>query len=403
VSRSFRVFHERNQTLKEALLRRRRARYSERWALRDVDLDVAPGEALGIVGENGSGKSTLLKLLAGILPPHSGRVRIGGTVASMLELGAGFHPDFTGRENVFMNGTIHGMSERQIAERLDDIVAFAELDEFMDMPVRTYSSGMSMRLAFAIAAHVDADVLLLDEVMAVGDEAFQRKCFGRIADFRRGGGTLVFVSHDAAAVERICDRAVLLADGRIVESGSPGDVLAAYHRRLAGAASGAPADHAAAPEEDDDRVWGTREVAFTAYRLVGPSGPADRFASGDPLAIEMEVEAAVPVETPNFGLAIHTAEGAPIYATNTRLDALSIERIEGRARMTFSIPSLPLHEGRFVVSLAVVSHDERTVYHWLDRWLEFTVFAQDTGTGPVDLSGSWELERSAGRQALGST
>jgi ABC-2 type transport system ATP-binding protein len=234
VSRSFRILHDRNLTLKETVLRRRRTEATELWAVNDVDLDVAPGEAVGIIGQNGSGKSTLLKLLAGIMPPHRGTVEIGGTVASMLELGAGFHPDFTGRENVYMNAAIHGLSERAVDERLDDIVAFSELPDFIDMPVRTYSSGMSMRLAFAIASHVNPDVLLLDEVLAVGDEAFQRKCFGRIADFRRRGGTLVFVSHDPAAVERVCDRAVLMVGGDVMRDGPPGDVLADYHARLAG-------------------------------------------------------------------------------------------------------------------------------------------------------------------------
>jgi len=404
VSRSFRVFHERNQTLKETLMRRRRASYTELWALREVDLEVAPGEALGVVGENGSGKSTLLKLLAGILPPHSGRVEIGGSVASMLELGAGFHPDFTGRENVFMNGTIHGMSERRIAERLDEIVAFSELAEFIDMPVRTYSSGMVMRLAFAIAAHVNPDVLLLDEVLAVGDEGFQRKCFGRIAEFRRGGGTLVFVSHDPAAVERVCDRAILLVDGRVGAEGAPGDVLAAYHRRLAGAGV-AEDDGGDSAGRDDPRVWGTGEVRITQARLVGRDGPTDRFMAGDPLVVEMEVEAARPVLTPNFGIAVHTAEGAQIYATNTRMDSLAVDSVEGRATVSFAVAALPLHEGRFVVSLAVASQDESVVYHWLDRWLELSVFQRGTGSGPVDLTGEWRIAPGAGvrPQVLGST
>ena len=175
VSRKFRIIHERNGTLKEALLRRRRTHYTELWALRDVDLDVAPGEALGVIGQNGAGKSTLLKLVAGILPPQSGTVETAGSVASMLELGAGFHPDFTGRENVYMNGAVLGLSERSIDARLDEIIGFAELADFIDMPVKTYSSGMLMRLAFSVASHVNPDILLLDEVLAVGDEAFQRK------------------------------------------------------------------------------------------------------------------------------------------------------------------------------------------------------------------------------------
>ncbi|MGD9696625.1 MAG: ABC transporter ATP-binding protein [Thermoleophilia bacterium] len=392
VSRSFRIVHDRNLTLKETALRRRRVRATELWAVRDVDLDVAPGEAVGLIGQNGSGKSTLLKMLAGIIPPHQGTIEIGGSVASMLELGSGFHPDFTGRENIYMNASIHGLSEQDVDERFDAIVEFSEVGDFIDMPVRTYSSGMSMRLAFSIASHVEPDVLLLDEVLAVGDEAFQRKCFGRIFDFRRGGGTLVFVSHDPAAVERVCDRAVLLAGGEVVTDAPTVDALAVYHRMLAsqgsavGGAAPAPSD---AEDEDASRVWGNREVVIRASRLVGEEGVTDRFYEGDPLTIEIEVEAPRRVDTPIFGIAVSTVDGVLCYGTNTRLDSLPIDGLEGTARVSFTIPALPLHDGRFVVTLAVHSFDESTIYHWLDRWLEFSVFPKVTGVGPVNLSGSW--------------
>ncbi len=271
----------------------------------------------------------------------------------MLELGAGFHPDFTGRENVYMNGSIHGLSEREVDDRLDEIVAFSELPDFIDMPVRTYSSGMSMRLAFAIASHVNPDVLLLDEVLAVGDEAFQRKCFGRIFDFRRGGGTLVFVSHDPGAVERVCDRAVLLVDGDgSWPTAPPPDVLATYHRR-----SWRPTARAPAPSgRDADAASGaTAEVVIRGARLVGRRRPDDRFVSGEPFTIEMDVEASAPVQTPIFGIAVHTVDGTPVYGTNTRLDSLA-DRARSRpgARVRFTIAALPLHEGRFTVSVAVV-------------------------------------------------
>jgi len=394
VSRSFKIVHDRNLTLKETALRRRRTHSTELWAVRDIDLEVAPGEAIGIIGQNGSGKSTLLKLLAGIIPPHRGTVEIAGTVASMLELGAGFHPDFTGRENVYMNASIHGLSEGDVDDRLDDIVSFAEIDEFIDMPVRTYSSGMSMRLAFSISSYVQPQVLLLDEVLAVGDEAFQRKCFGRIFEFRRNGGTLVFVSHDPGAVERVCDRAVLLVDGRVVDDGSTADVLATYHRRLAG--DGKAADVARDDPEDDPRIWGNREVTIRSARLIGNDGPTDRFVSGEPFTIEMEVEARHPVRTPIFGISVNSVDGPLLYGTNTRLDALDIPGIESGAVVRFTVPSLPLHDGRFTVQLAVVSFDESVVYHWLDRWLEFSVFPAVTGIGPVDMSGRWTLSSGRG-------
>ena len=386
VSRTFRILHERNLTLKETMLRRRRTAATELWAVRDIDLDVAPGEAVGVIGQNGSGKSTLLKLLAGILPPHGGTIEIGGTVASMLELGAGFHPDFTGRENVYMNASIHNLSEREVDERFDDIVAFAELEDFIDMPVRTYSSGMQMRLAFAIASHVNPDVLLLDEVLAVGDEAFQRRCFGRIFDFRRRGGTLVFVSHDPASVERVCDRAILLVGGEMAAEGDTQDVLAVYHRLLAGGEG--PEPDAAA---EGSREWGTREVSIASVRLLGPEGPTSNFLSGGRLTIEMDLTPTRRLGTPICGIAIHTVDGTPIYATNTLMDSFAIDEIAGPTRVTFTIDPLHLHEGRFAVSVAVTSDDVSEVYHWLDRWLEFSVFQRRTGTGPVDLGGRWSM------------
>jgi ABC-type polysaccharide/polyol phosphate transport system ATPase subunit len=387
VSRTFRIVRERNLTLKETLLRRRRTDAIELWALRDVDLEVAPGEALGVIGQNGSGKSTLLKLLAGILPPHTGTVEIGGSVAAMLELGAGFHPDFTGRENVYMNASIHGLSERQVEARLDEIVAFAELEDFVDMPVRTYSSGMQLRLAFSVASHVTPDVLLLDEVLAVGDEAFQRKCFGRISTFRRGGGTLVFVSHDPAAVERICDRVVLLVEGAVIAEGPPAEVLAVYHRLLAGG-GGRPSAETA---EDARPQWGNREAVIEAIRLIGAGGATDRFVNGEPFAVELDVAARERVEAPVFGLAIHTTEGVLCYGTNTVLDSLPVAELRGAATVRFEVPHLNLHEGRFTVTAAIHSQDHATVYHWLDRWVEFSVFPQATGLGIVDASGRWSL------------
>src|SRR5213080_1015536 len=232
LGRRFLIRLSHSRSLKEAILRRELPKTREIWALRDVDLDVESGEAFGIVGRNGSGKSTLLKLLAHIYAPTTGELRVGGRVGSLIEIGAGFHPEFTGVENVYLNAAIYGLRRKYVEEHLDEILGFAELEDFAHVPVRTYSSGMYMRLGFSVAMHVSPDVLLLDEVLAVGDEAFQQKCFGRIGDFKRAGGTIVFVSHDPSAVERVCDRAMMLEQGRIVEEGPAADVTRAYHRRL---------------------------------------------------------------------------------------------------------------------------------------------------------------------------
>ena len=232
LGRSFELAMTQRRSLKEQVLRRERSDRRLLWALRHVDLDIAPGEAFGVVGQNGSGKSTLLKLLARIFGSSEGTVEVGGRIGSLLEIGAGFHPDFTGAENVYLNAAIHGIPRGYVDEHLPEILDFAELADFADMPVRTYSSGMFMRLGFSVAMHVNPDVLLLDEILAVGDESFQQKCFGRIWDYRRAGGTIVFVSHDATSVERICDRAMLLEHGEVVDQGPPEEVFRTYHRRL---------------------------------------------------------------------------------------------------------------------------------------------------------------------------
>jgi ABC-type polysaccharide/polyol phosphate transport system ATPase subunit len=407
-SRRFRVVHDHSATLKETLIRRSRARYSELWALRDVDLDIAPGESVGIVGRNGSGKSTLLKMLAGILPPQTGVVQAGGSVAAMLELGAGFHPDFTGRENVFMNAAIHGLSNRQVRERFDDIVAFAEIIDFIDMPVRTYSSGMQLRLAFAVAAHVDPDILLLDEVLAVGDEAFQRKCMGRIFDFRRRGGTLVFVSHDPNAVEQVCDRAVLVDGGQIILDGTPQDVMARYHRLLAettdgvGARITAPAEDPAKTDEGQDAAqeppapselggWGSGEIAITDVQLLRGGDVVSSVVSGDEMAVRVRLNARETIENPIIGISILGDDGTALFGTNTEMDHFNVGAIDGHAEVTYVIPAVPLHAGGFAVTVAVHSEDVRTMYHWIDRAVAFTVFPRRSGVGLVEVDGYWAL------------
>ena len=302
VSRRFRVHAREVRTLKELFVVRGRTEATDVWALRDVSLRVEPGEAVGLIGRNGSGKTTLLRLVAGIIKPSGGRVAAGGRIGSLLELGAGFHPDFSGRENVFLNGSIHGLPRATIRERFDEIVAFAELEGAIDRPVRTYSSGMYMRLGFAIAAFLDADVLLLDEVFAVGDEAFQRKCFGKIFEFKQRGGTIVFVSHDASAVERLCGRAVLLQHGQVAYDGPTHEALVLYRRQLADELD--PAERGAGLRE-----WGTGEAAIAAARLVGPGGEErSQFLAGEPFSLRLRVVAHEPVAPPRVQLELRNRQ-----------------------------------------------------------------------------------------------
>ena len=282
VARSFRVHAREARTLKDLVVQRGQTASTDVWALRDVSVAVEHGEAVGLIGRNGSGKTTLLRLIAGIIKPTAGRIRAEGRIGSLLELGAGFHMDFTGRENVFLNGAIQGLARAEIKRRFDEIVAFAELENAIDRPVRTYSSGMTMRLGFAIAAFLDADILLLDEVFAVGDEAFQRKCFGRIFAFKEKGGTIVFVSHDAAAVERLCERSVFLEGGRVAFDGPTREAVVRYRRALVRLTRTRPSAEPACASGDPARRRSRRpRSSGTRAPIACSSSPANRssFAS----------------------------------------------------------------------------------------------------------------------------
>ncbi len=384
VSRKYRLLLERNQTLKEAILRRRRSIHREVWALRDVDLHIEPGHAVGVIGANGAGKSTMLKLLAGILPPNAGQVRTGGKVVSLLELGSGFHPDFTGRENVILNASIHGMSRQSVRARMDDIIAFSELEGFIDAPVRTYSSGMYMRLGFSVAAELDPDILLLDEVLAVGDEAFQSKCLSRIADFQRRGVTIVFVSHSQWAIQTVCDRAIWLSGGNVVSDGDPVKVLDDYHKGLA---TSMGADSGAAVVEEDH---GWRSARIVSVTVSGDDGPTSRLLSGERCIVEVVYEVNEDV-SPVTALTVRTVDGALIAGTDNRVavDQRASERGFHRAR--FVLAQLPLMEGRFAIDVKLEADAGGFSFHEVERAVEFTVFSTGRGFGPVAILGDWDV------------
>lgn len=381
VSRHFKLTLERSRTLKETLLRRGRSSYREVWALRDVDLDVAPGTALGVVGANGAGKSTLLKMLAGILPPDKGTIEVGGQVVSLLELGAGFHPDFTGRENVILNASIHGMTRAEVDARMDRIVEFSELEGFIDAPVRTYSSGMYMRLGFAVAAELEPDVLLLDEVLAVGDAAFQSKCLARIAQFQRSGATIVFVSHSQWAVQTVCTRAIWLSGGDVMIDGSPADVFEAYSSGVAASAEGG------GETLIQDADW--KSCRITAVRLVGEDGEfTDRFMSGDPFALEVDYEVVEPAAA-TVAVTIRTSDGALIAGTDNRTEDVARDERPGPRTVRFVLDALPLMEGRFAIDVALLATVGAEPFHSRDQVASFTCFARGRGFGPVAVGGRW--------------
>jgi ABC-type polysaccharide/polyol phosphate transport system ATPase subunit len=394
VSRRFVVHTAARRTLKDLFVARGRLPAREVWALRDVSFRADAGEAVGLVGRNGSGKSTLLRLLSQIIKPTSGRVAVGGRIGSLLELGAGFHPDFTGRENVYLNGSIHGLSRPRVRELMDEIVAFAELERFIDLPVRTYSSGMYMRLGFSIAAHVQADVLLLDEVFAVGDEDFQRKCFGKIAEFKQRGGTIVFVSHDAQAVERLCDRAVLLKQGEKVFDGPTRDAIAAYRALLA--ADRAPDELAAGLRE-----WGTGDARIVSAELLdADDDPRVQFAAGEPLRIRLVIDAQPGVRPPRVSLELRDDHGVVLASAAQSTAELGWDGGGGERELRFELDRLPLADGRFHLRFALVDERGERLLHSLDDAVRFLVFPADSTAGPVLLDGRWSMQEIAAAEPI---
>jgi len=390
-SKVYRRYSRRRQfsTLKSALLSRSligNLKPDETFAaVRNVTFNVPRGRTLGVIGRNGSGKSTLLKLVAGITKPSSGTVTVEGRISALIELGAGFHPEISGRENVFINGIMLGLTKREIQERFDEIVDFAELREFIDAPVKTYSSGMYMRLGFAVAINVNPDVLLVDEVLAVGDEGFTHKCLDKFAEFKRSNKTILLVTHSLALIERFCDEALWLDAGRAMTHGDPKRVVGAYLTKVeegeekllaqttaraiesasraheGQAASAVLPDHpietADAPADmfrATEGRWGSREVEITGVELHGPDGAAAHvFHSGEPLAIHIALRAPIAIDDFVVGIGLFNAEGVCCYGTNTSLEELKGVRIFGDAEARFTIDSLDLVEGTYKLDVAI--------------------------------------------------
>ncbi len=371
VSKRFRMYREKPSSLKQRILSGR-VRAEDFWALRDVSFDVAEGEFFALIGQNGSGKSTLLKVIAGILRPSEGVVRQRGRLAGLLELGAGFHPELTGRENVYLNAAFLGRSHRKTDAVYDDIVEFAELREFMDTQVKFYSSGMLVRLGFAVAVHVDPAILLVDEVLAVGDIAFQAKCVQKVEAFQREGRTIVFVTHAPDLVVRICDRVVLLDKGRVRAEGTPQEVVREFRRLMARETIAYGGDE------------GTREVEIVSAEIFGADG-AQRtwFEPGDELVIQVDLKANSPVRDPVVSFAIHDDANRFVFGTNSDWRQVRWPVFEGKHRVQFVLRSLPLVDGRYYVTLGVHSRDTRLVYHNQEQAYAFDVIRGEENPGAV--------------------
>jgi ABC-type polysaccharide/polyol phosphate transport system ATPase subunit len=370
------------------------------WALRDVSFDLRRGRMIGIVGSNGSGKSTLLKVLGGILKPTTGQVSVRGRVSALIELGAGFHPEFTGRENIYVNGVLLGLSRAEIRARFDEIVAFAGLEPFINNPVKTYSSGMYMRLGFAIAVTVDPDILLIDEVLAVGDEAFQHRCVGKIQEFKARGKTIVLVSHDLASIERLCDEAVWLDMGRLHAHGETREVVGQYLDHVAREEARAlGVEHAQAEaiaRAGTAARWGTREIELTRAQLSDRDGRERYlFETGEPCTLHLAFRANRPIEDPVFGIGVFRKDGVCCYGTNTAVDGLVLGKVDGEGEITVEIERLDLVEGEYLLDVAVHARDGHP-YDYHSRLYAFAVRSRVRDTGVARLAHRWRLRHGGG-------
>lgn len=379
------------ETAIAAVTRRRQRRdgHHDLWAVRDVSFDILPGQSLGIIGRNGSGKSTLLKIISRIIQPTSGEITVNGRVSALLELGAGFHPDLTGRENIYLNASVLGLTKEETATLFDDIVAFSELGEFINMPVKHYSSGMYMRLGFSVAIHVRPDILIVDEILAVGDQSFQAKCIDRIMEMKRAGVTIIFISHDLKNVADLCSDIVWMEHGVMRAFGPTESVLAQYRNDLFNQTG---RQMAAANEFGGYRRWGTMQIEITGVRLLDATGAETTiFHTGDDMSIEMSYIAHEPIEEPEFGLALHRHDGVHVTGPNTHSAGLKLGVVSGPGVVRYNIHALPLLPGRYNLTAAVHDSVDPIAYDYHQEAYGFRVVESGApaAEGIVLLDADW--------------
>lgn len=392
VSKSFNVQHARSTSLQETFVnffRRRSKTLDKFWVLNDVSFQLAEGQTAGFIGDNGAGKSTLLKLLCKILEPTSGRVTVSGRIGALLELGSGFHPDLTGRENIYLNGSILGLHRSQIRSRFDEIVAFSELERFIDMPVRNYSSGMMVRLGFAVATSFWPDVLLVDEVLAVGDQVFQSRCLRRISEIQQSGTTIIIVSHDLSVIRRMCEQVFWLEDG-IVQS--EGDADTVVNRYLASVWKNQQNIESLASEDRGQR-WGSGEVRIEEVNLLNSDDVhAQVFTTGDKFVVRMRYQAQQNIPSPAFGISLYDEQGTRINGPNVIWSGTPIESVSGRGYVDYVVEKLPLLPGTYDLTVAVYDRRISNPYdHW-HRMMGFVVVPGDNERqdGVVHIPCQWE-------------
>lgn len=414
VNKKFKVYYDKGQSMKERILFRNRSHYEDRWVLKNISFDVKKGEAIGLIGENGCGKSTLLKLLSKIMYPDNGSIKIEGRVSSLIELGAGFHPDMSGRENIYTNASIFGLNKKEIDKRLEKIIEFSELEEFIDNPVRTYSSGMYMRLAFAVAINVDADVLLIDEILAVGDASFQSKCFNKLREIKVSGTTIIIVSHSLGQIEQICERSIWIDNGVIRKEGTPRMVHPQYmefmgQKRFKNLKKEEPVAQEESKAEQKEEIqktseesiddihtakrFGSNEVIITDTYIVDSQGTKRNvFSTGEKVEIVIEYKLKKSIESAAFGVGIIRNDGVYAYGTNTLIDNMDWFGINKDGTASFIIEKLLLMPGIYDVDIAI--NDTKNMEFAVDyirKAFSFEMYSSVSDLGVARIEHEWKI------------
>lgn len=418
VEKKFRIYYDKGQSLKERLIFKNRSRYEDRWVLKGISFTIKRGEAIGLIGENGCGKSTLLKLMTKILYPNSGTVQMNGRISSLIELGAGFHPDMSGRENIYTNASIFGLNRKEIDERIDEIIDFSELGNFIDNPVRTYSSGMYMRLAFSVAINVDADILLIDEILAVGDASFQAKCFNKLQEIRQKGTTIVIVSHDTAAIAKLCNRAIWINDGLLQLDGNTNDVLNTYidyimnknvkHENWKDTNISNNTDAVKTIETNIDKKVEDNEIIHTIderHKVLGnryieminismfdakTNKKKNVYKTGDSIKITIDyIKHKKDINESVIGFGIFKDDGTNCYGTNTYVDTKEKVIIKEKGTIDLIIEDINLLKGHYFMDIAF-HHEFGQPYHYIFGALEFDIYSNLDEVGVTRIKHIWK-------------
>lgn len=405
VSKHFLLHHARPRSFQELLLHsiyRRQTQTSEEfWVLRDVSFQLEAGTTIGLVGDNGAGKSTILKLMTRILEPDAGNIKTVGRIGALLELGSGFHPELTGRENIYLNGSILGLDRTTIRHRLDEIIAFAELERFIDVPVKHYSSGMYVRLGFAVAVNIQPDILLIDEVLAVGDQAFQQKCLRRINVMKKEGITIVLVSHSLSNIVGFCERAIWLKDGSVGGDGTASEIADAYmayaneafyRQQATSQVRGAASQETRRMDDEHERRWGTRQAEIVKVELFDAQDETPSyFHTGDFFKLRIHYQADLRVNTPAFGLAFYRSDGTHVNGPNSVRAGCDIPYLDGSGYVDYVVEHLPLNPGQYELTVAVYNHNSTVAFDHHHRMYDFDVRSRTSWVeeGVVHIDARW--------------